>query len=42
MPSLIWMARWLANLLPSLLALLLPRSVVEAAYRQLLRHWAER
>ena len=41
-PALLWWAGWLANRLPPRLALLLPRPVIQAAYRQLWRDWAER
>jgi hypothetical protein len=40
--ALLWWAGWLANRLPDRLALLLPRPVIQAAYRQLWRDWAER
>lgn len=40
--ALLWWAGRLPNRLPLRLALRLPRPVIEVAYRQLWRDWAER
>ncbi|MFN7741559.1 MAG: hypothetical protein ACK5RA_15110 [Cyanobacteriota bacterium] len=39
---LLWWAGWLADHAPACLACHLPRPIIEAAYRQLWRYWAER
>ena len=40
--TLFWWAGWLANRAPIALSRRLPRPILETAYRQLWRDWAER
>lgn len=41
MHSVLYLAGWITNRLPTRVALLMPKPVLRAAYRQLWREWAE-